>query len=274
MNICTVISKLRKNEQVSQDIIDRLLEEYPTEDELYKYSIKKSKDKSSRDYYIKMAIMHHRQDALLYAHEKGYVESNFKELLELASNNGFSAAAFILGHMCVIECDGEGAIKWLTSAANQGLVNAQYELGYLYRQGINGFCSLDKSLYWLTRAAMNLYAPACYLLGKMYEKAEGVKKSVETAKKWYKIAAASPFTNHLNRANYALANLHHSLKQYDQAIKYWQNLSILGDRDAQYHLGCYYESGLATEKNLELAKKWFESSSEYNDEARKKLINF
>jgi len=56
-------------------------------------------------------------------------------------------------------------------------------------------------------------------------------------------------------------------KQFDKAIPLLEQLAILGNAEAQYNLGYYYQEGIGTEKNQEKAIEWYLKSAEqeFND---------
>ena len=82
------------------------------------------------------------------------------------------------------------AAKWYTKAAEQGNVDAQYNLGNLYRFG-DGVAQNDATaLKWYTKAAEQGAAGAQLNLGLMYAKGEGVPENNMPAYMWINLAAA------------------------------------------------------------------------------------
>jgi uncharacterized protein len=91
------------------------------------------------------------------------------------------------------------AIKWYTMAANQGVPEAQCNLGHIYQFEKNDFAS---ALKWYRKSADNGFADAQYCIGNMYENGFGVSKDSNEACKWYRKAADqghSESKEHLNR---------------------------------------------------------------------------
>ena len=79
--------------------------------------------------------------------------------------------------------------RWKILAEN-GDVEAQYNLGNLYRVG-HGFTENDKTaLKWYTIAAKQGHASAQYFLGWMYADGEGVIQDNVRAHMWLNIAAS------------------------------------------------------------------------------------
>jgi len=85
------------------------------------------------------------------------------------------------------------AVYWYTKAAEQGHVNAQYNLGSLYLDGDGQEVPKDfkQAFYWLTKAAEQGCANAQYSLGDLcqYGGGEEVPRDYKQAYYWYTKAA-------------------------------------------------------------------------------------
>ena len=79
--------------------------------------------------------------------------------------------------------------EWLPRA-QQGIVEAQYNLGLLYAQGQGVPQDDSQAIQWFRRAADQGYAPAQYSLGVMYTEGRGVSQSGAEAYFWFTLAAA------------------------------------------------------------------------------------
>ena len=75
-------------------------------------------------------------------------------------------------------------------AAEQGLASAQYNLAFLYRQGIGVNQDLVQMKDWLVKAASQNHAKAQYELGECYLHGWGVNADQEQAFKWLSEADA------------------------------------------------------------------------------------
>jgi len=83
------------------------------------------------------------------------------------------------------------ALQGWRNLAEIGDVEAQYNLGNLYRVG-HGFTENDKTaVKWYTLAAKQGHASAQYFLGWMYADGEGVIQDNVRAHMWLNIAASS-----------------------------------------------------------------------------------
>ena len=117
--------------------------------------------------------------------------SEFDETKALAEQ-GVAAAQFNLGFMYrngegVPENDAE-AVKWYRKASDQGLAEAQYSLGFMYDTG-SGVPENDaEAVKWYRKAAAQGAADAQYNLGLMYAYGEGVPENNIRAYVWWSTA--------------------------------------------------------------------------------------
>lgn len=76
----------------------------------------------------------------------------------------------------------------LIRLAEQGISEAQYNLGQMYRRG-EGVAKNDKqAVYWYQKAAEQGMAAAQNKLGAMYFKGEGVQRDLSKAKQYFQLA--------------------------------------------------------------------------------------
>jgi WD40 repeat protein/serine/threonine protein kinase len=80
-------------------------------------------------------------------------------------------------------------LQALISAAEQGDVNAQTELGKLYLEGKKTLRDLNKAMQLFAQAAEKDHPLAAFYLGKCYEAGKGVSKNKQIAHEWYMMAA-------------------------------------------------------------------------------------
>jgi len=119
-------------------------------------------------------------------------DKNALQWFRLAADQGMAQAQSNVGAMYN---EGKGvaqnekeALKWLRLAADQGFPEAQYNLGVMYREG-EGVAKNDKNaLQWFRLAADQGMAQAQFILGFMYEEGHGVAQSDKEAIKWYQKA--------------------------------------------------------------------------------------
>lgn len=77
--------------------------------------------------------------------------------------------------------DKELAFKWLMKSAEQGLKEAQYQVGTQYYLGNGIQKDFTKAAEWIGKAAQAGDAEAQYDLGSLYSDGEGVPKDLAQA---------------------------------------------------------------------------------------------
>jgi uncharacterized protein len=83
------------------------------------------------------------------------------------------------------------ALALFGSLAEQGYAGAQFQLGFMYRNGWGAPKDYAEALKWLRRAAAQGDRHAQSNLGFMYRDGEGVQKDYVQAYMWFNLAAAS-----------------------------------------------------------------------------------
>eukprot|EP01089_Gocevia_fonbrunei_P000753 TRINITY_DN10739_c0_g1_i1.p1 TRINITY_DN10739_c0_g1~~TRINITY_DN10739_c0_g1_i1.p1 ORF type:complete len:419 (-),score=60.92 TRINITY_DN10739_c0_g1_i1:293-1549(-) len=129
------------------------------------------------------------------------------------------------------------AAEWFDKAAQQGLDNAQFNLGHCYKHGQGVELNPAKAFYWYTRAATQGHANAQLSVGVCYFKGEGVITNYDLATYWYKKSADKG--NKL--AQFNLGSCYKNgqgvaSKDLDQAIHYFELAAKQGDKAAKLEL--------------------------------------
>uniref|UniRef100_A0A7S3X0Y0 Sel1 repeat family protein n=1 Tax=Strombidinopsis acuminata TaxID=141414 RepID=A0A7S3X0Y0_9SPIT len=82
---------------------------------------------------------------------------------------------------------------WVSTAANQGYGEAEFEMGMMLAQGIGVQLNFEWARYWLEKAAgqrsCRSAGNAAYRIGQMYAFGEGVEISSEKALFWFERSA-------------------------------------------------------------------------------------
>ncbi len=82
------------------------------------------------------------------------------------------------------------ALRELRPLAEQGNANAQYNLGFMYINGLGVPLDYAEAAKWFRKAAEQGYAGAQYNLGLMYGNGEGVPLDYAKAHMWFNLAAS------------------------------------------------------------------------------------
>jgi len=185
-------------------------------------------------------------------------------------------------------------VKWWRKAAEQGHVEAQYELGNCYRNGRGVSKNNDEAFRLFHEAAEQGYAKVQHELGDCYYWGRGVDTNREEAVKWYRKAAEQGHAKAQNMLGGCYANGDgideneaEAVKWYRKAVEQgdysakenlamlqpWDNINEIdeevaecfrkakkGDADAQYKLGMRYYNGIGFNKNIHIARRWFDKA--------------
>ena len=114
-------------------------------------------------------------------------------LYRKAAQQGLAEAQNNLG---VMYKDGQGveqnfaeAARWFAKAALQGNILAQSNLGWLYQSGNGVAQDFAAARHWYLKAACRGHAAAQNNLGTMYRDGQGVVQSLDSARYWLEQAA-------------------------------------------------------------------------------------
>ena len=155
------------------------------------------------------------------------------------------------------------ALGWYIKSAEQGIKEAQYNVGYLYsRNGPSSLRDDKEALVWLRKSADQGYADAQRRLGEIYENGWGIEKNYTDAAIWYRKAAEQG----QREAQYLLASLYalgKGVEASDKEAAHWFEKSAeQGNPGAQYTIGMYYKLGVGVTQNYTNALTWFRKSAE------------
>ena len=139
------------------------------------------------------------------------------------------------------------AVKWYTLAAEQGQVEAQYQLAECLSYGHGCKRNLEQACAWYTRAAEQQHGRAQFKLGLCYEEGRGVAADFAKAVHWYQQAGQQV-------GEYACTGL----EEYQEKMSYLnlylqvKQSSATGEvaMTSIYQLGRCYQDGTGTDKNL------------------------
>jgi hypothetical protein len=147
------------------------------------------------------------------------------------------------------------------NAAENGDVEMQFSVGYMYQNGIKTDINLERALIWYGRAATGGSIDAQLNLGLMYQNGLGIEVDVETAAEWYAQAATQGNAD----AQQLLAHCYETGQgvaiDYAQAISLYTEAARQGKMIAQYKLGRIYQLGLGVAIDLAQARYWYEQAA-------------
>ena len=106
-----------------------------------------------------------------------------------------AVADFKAGMEAFEQGDFATALREWRPVAEQGLVEAQYNLALLYYHGKGVAVDLEQAHQWYLRAAEQDYVRAQYRVAELYEKGQGTRKDLIQAHFWFGVAGAEKYSD-------------------------------------------------------------------------------
>ena len=140
--------------------------------------------------------------------------------------------------------------------------NAQFQIGYMYDNGLGTTQSDTDAAYWYRKAAEQGYASAQYNLGIMYKNGQGVTQSYTDAVYWYRKAAEQGYASAQCNLGYMYENGRGVTQSYADAVYWYRKAAEQGDATAQSNLGIMYENGRGVTQSYTDAVYWYRKAAE------------
>ena len=173
-----------------------------------------------------------------------------------------------------VEQDFEQAAHWFRRAAELGMADAQYRLGYAYSHGVGVGQDIGQAVHWFRKAADQGQEEAQYYLGWSLAYGVAEEKDPEQAAYWWKKEAELGDAD----AQYALGLAYHlgeGVEQdFEQAVHWWKKAAEQGRAKAQYHLGEAYLSGEGVERDIGQGDHWLMQAAEQGDAWAQKEVKY
>jgi hypothetical protein len=145
--------------------------------------------------------------------------------------------------------------EW-TPLAEQGLADAQFNLGLMYDDG-KGVPEDDReAVKWYRLAAKQGAAYAQSNLGLMYQKGHGVPQDYKTAAKWYRLAAKQGVAAAQGNLGLMFGKGQGVRQDYKTAVEWYKLAAEQGFAAAQGNLGVMYAFGTGVLKDYVYAHMW------------------
>jgi len=182
-------------------------------------------------------------------------------------------ALFLLGLKHLKESkDYKKAMECFRGAAEQGHVNAQYNVGVMYERGKGITQDYKEALKWYHKAAEQGNVNAQYNTGIIYFNGKGVPQDYKEAFKWFHKAAEQGYAN----AQYNIGVMYERGKginqDYEEALKWYHKAAGQGKAKAQHNMGNMYANGLGVPQDNKKAEKWFLMAAKQGFELSKKKL--
>ncbi|KAF9156217.1 hypothetical protein DFQ26_009437 [Actinomortierella ambigua] len=163
--------------------------------------------------------------------------------------------------------DDDGVVAHMCKAAQQGIVEGQLFLGWIYDHG-HGVDKSDKDAFWWYRlAASNGSVVAQVHIAKMYLNGQGVDRSDGKAARWYLRAAVQGDVE----AQYQMSLMYTSGRGVEQddveAVRWYRLAAENGHCDAQFTLSQWYSLGRGVTQSDADAAKWLTEAAKQGNMA-------
>jgi len=146
--------------------------------------------------------------------------------------------------------------EWL-QAAEQGVVNAQFNLGVMYEKELGVVQDYTASIKWYQKAAEQGDPNSQYTMGSKYEFGVGVIQNYKEAARWYNLAASQGHPAAQNSIGFMTEYEIGVPRDYDKAANWYKLAAHQGYPKAQHNLGFIYSNGTGVPQNYTLAHMWF-----------------
>ena len=184
-----------------------------------------------------------------------------KEMYKLAADQGYLDAQYNLALMLYNGYDGnknfEQARQLFTLAANQGDIDAQYMLGHMLYEGEGGNNDLNKARQMSTLAAKNGHVKAQYKLGLMLYKDPESDTDLNEARQMFTLAANKGHVEAQYILGWMLYDGKGGNKNIEEARRMFKLAANQGLASAQYQLGLMLYEGDGGYKNVDEARQLF-----------------
>ena len=146
------------------------------------------------------------------------------------------------------------ALQLWRPLADQGIAEAQNDIGVLYAKGQGLQQDYVNAARWFRKSADLGYPKAQHNLGVLYQAGRGVAQDPAEAGKWEKRAAAP---RSIEDGNAAYTN-----QDYPRALQIWRPLADQGKASAQNGLGLLYENGQGVPQDYAEAARWYRKAAD------------
>ena len=157
------------------------------------------------------------------------------------------------------------ALQLWQPLADQGVAQAQFNVGEIYLDGKGVPTNETEGLKWLQFAAEQGYAEAQNTLGNLHINGQeiglAVPKDYAEALKWYRLAAEQGDAGGQNNLGYMYDTGQGVPQDYVEAVKWYSLAADQGNAEAQSNLGVMYRDGKGVPQDYVQAHMWFDLAS-------------
>ena len=182
-----------------------------------------------------------------------------------SANLGYSPAQYTVGVIMSRRKDNNvnGYLNWLSLAAEQGYVEAQYDLASALDQRNADTQDLKKSFILYKLAAEQDHYDAIYHLANCYKSGRGTNVNDREALRLYLICYIQYDIDHYHKVDVMLniADIYKngidSSTNLKKALHWYRLAANKGSDKAKYHIGSFYDHGWIVKRDISEALKWY-----------------
>jgi TPR repeat protein len=153
-----------------------------------------------------------------------------------------------------IKKDFANGVVWLRKSAQQGYLDAQYDLGILLSRSDDP--DYSGALQWLRKAASKGHARAAYAIGQIYADGLGVDKDEQEAVRWYRQAAEAGLPSAEYAMGYALSEGAGIQKDDPMALDWFRKAANHGHAEAAFRISTMYANGEGVSEDKNEKRRW------------------
>jgi hypothetical protein len=156
--------------------------------------------------------------------------------------------------------------------AEQGDVQAQFNLGRMYKEGRGVEQDYKEAVKWYSKAAEQGDAQAQNSLGLRYEKGQGVEQDYEEAVRWYREAAGQGNVQAQTNLGLMYSKGRGAKQDHEEAMRWYCEAAQQGHARAQTNLGFMYSNGYGVEQDFEESVGWYREAAEQGIDYAKEIL--
>lgn len=203
-----------------------------------------------------------------YYKEKNYESAveYFKQAVNLNNNNALRLLAWCYYSGLGVDVSMHQAYDLYMRLSNDDNGYAYFMLGEICCSNIEGNIDYNEAVYWYKKSAELGYRSAYYQLGDCYKYGSGVKADSEKSQEYYIEAFLAGDEDAIEEIDsdliYKKGYSIYRKRKYAESLRYLKIAAELGNVEANYLLGCFYDFGYGVKINYEKAYDYYLCAAE------------
>jgi TPR repeat protein len=161
----------------------------------------------------------------------------------------------------LFEVDLPAACYWYEKSINLGDTDALISLARILQWSREGIQDRARAIELFSRAAALGNSYAMYCLGFIFDRGQGVKRSTKTAFRWFSKAVCKGSANALSELGNYYTYGKHPKTNFPEAVKLYKRAIASGIAQGNFQMGLLTAQGLGVDRDLEVAKEYFEAAA-------------